>query len=163
MERLYIIRHAVAVDHGTPGYRDEDRPLTPEGVEKFRKAARGLERLGFEVDKVVTSPLPRARRTAEILVHALGRPELLEAAQALAAGRSAVEVRAWLEHRPEARLAIVGHDPWCSELVGLLVTGHTDPLLTEMRKGGVAALTAKSGGAWWLDWLATPRILRRMR
>ena len=41
---LMIVRHAIAVEHGDPAYkRDEDRPLTPEGMHKFRLAARGLK------------------------------------------------------------------------------------------------------------------------
>ena len=39
---LLIVRHAIAVEQGTPGVSDEERPLTPEGRTKFTKAARGL-------------------------------------------------------------------------------------------------------------------------
>ena len=64
--RLIIIRHATAVPHGTPGYADEDRPLTPEGEAKFREAARGLARAYDRPDALLTSPWLRARQTAAI-------------------------------------------------------------------------------------------------
>ena len=52
---LMIVRHAIAVDHGDPAYkRDEDRPLTPEGMHKFRLAARGLKEFA---DKVAASSI----------------------------------------------------------------------------------------------------------
>ena len=86
--------------------------------------AKGLKRFGLEMDRVVTSPLPRARRTAEILVEVLGSDLRLEEEPAAerrerAPRRSAV----WLSSRTEERLAIVGHNPWCSDLVELLATG----------------------------------------
>ena len=64
--RLIIIRHAIAVPHGAPGYADEDRPLTPEGEARFREAARGLARAYDRPDALLTSPWLRARQTAEI-------------------------------------------------------------------------------------------------
>ncbi len=60
MERLYIVRHGIAVAHGAPGYRDEDRPLTSKGQRRARQVADGLKRLRARVDRIVTSPLPRA-------------------------------------------------------------------------------------------------------
>ena len=38
--QLLLIRHGIAIERGTPGISDEDRPLTPEGEKKFRKAAQ---------------------------------------------------------------------------------------------------------------------------
>lgn len=165
MERLYVVRHGVAVEYGTPGVADDDRPLTEEGERKFRQAAKGLKRLGLEVDRVVTSPLPRARRTAEILVEVLGSDLHLEEEPRLRAGSSASEVGRWLSSRTEERLAIVGHNPWCSDLVELLTTGaeRGSSCLCELNKGGVAALRATGDEGWKLDWLATQGLLRRLR
>ena len=65
---LYIVRHAIAVERGDPAYPwDDDRPLTPEGIHKFRLAARGLEKLEARIERILASPLLRARQTAEIL------------------------------------------------------------------------------------------------
>src|SRR6267154_2788646 len=97
MMRLYLLRHGIAVAHGTPGVAETDRPLTPKGEKRVRQIAEGLERLGIEPDRILTSPLPRARRTAEIVAEVLGLEDRLEIADALRAGRSAGSIRTWVE------------------------------------------------------------------
>jgi phosphohistidine phosphatase SixA len=84
----------------------------------------------------------------------------LEVADALRDSRDAAAVRDWLPTRAESRLMIVGHNPTLSELVGLLVTGSTDPWLCELKKGGIAALSTRADGGFALDWFAPPRLLR---
>jgi len=162
MNRLYLLRHGIAVPHGTPDIPDDDRPLTSEGEKGVKKVARGLRRLGIKLDRIVTSPLPRARRTAEVVADVLGKTELLEDADALRAGNSASSIRDWVAERTESRLMLVGHNPSLTDLVGLLITGNQAPAICELRKGGVAALRADLDGRMQLDWLARPRIFRRL-
>src|SRR5262245_21183379 len=64
--RLLIIRHAIAVPRGTADIPDDERPLTKRGRRRFRTAAAGLARVVKRPDFVLSSPLPRARETAEI-------------------------------------------------------------------------------------------------
>ncbi len=65
---IYIIRHAIAVDRGTPEYEDDSqRPLTEKGKKKMRQIASGLRALGVDFDFILSSPYIRARETAEIL------------------------------------------------------------------------------------------------
>src|SRR4051812_46899950 len=158
MRRLYLLRHGIAVPHGTPGYDEDDqRPLTPQGERRMKQVARGLRRLDLELDRIVTSPLPRARRTAEIVAKILKCEEVLEDADALRADRSAASIRDWIGTQPEPRLMLVGHDPWISELVGLLTPGAVAvPPLCQLRKGGLAALSDTPDGQLQLDWLARP-------
>ena len=62
------MRHAIAVDPGEPGIEtDEVRPLSSKGIKRTRKAARGLKRLAVPFDALLTSPLRRARQTADIV------------------------------------------------------------------------------------------------
>lgn len=158
MERLYLLRHGIAVPTGTPGLADAERPLTPVGRRRVRPVARGLVRWGVEVERIVTSPLLRARQTAEIAAELLAPAGGIEEDAALVADQVAESVADWLETRPESGLMVVGHNPWISDLVGLLCAGR--PLDSIMlRKAGVAALAGRSGG-WDLDWLARPRLLR---
>ncbi|HEX8199013.1 MAG TPA: histidine phosphatase family protein, partial [Isosphaeraceae bacterium] len=154
MRQLYLLRHGIAVPHGTPGIEDDQRPLTPRGERRMKEIARGLRALGLELDRIVTSPLPRALRTAEIVAKVLKCEEVLEEADALGVSRDAASIRDWIGTRPEPRLMLVGLDPWISELVGLLVTGAADPPYCELRKGGIAALRDHPDGGLRLDWLA---------
>ena len=62
---LYLIRHAEAVELGSPGAaRDFDRALTPRGHAQTRALAEAFARLKLPVDEVVASPLVRAHQTA---------------------------------------------------------------------------------------------------
>jgi phosphohistidine phosphatase len=162
MVELYLVRHGIAVPHGTAGLADDDRPLTDEGVKEMRKVARGLKRLKIAPDRILTSPLPRARGTAVIVAERLGREEALEDADELRAGRDATSIRDWLDTRAEPSLMIVGHDPAFSDLIGLLVGAGIGHSICDLEKGGVAAFRASGPKRWVLDWIATPRMLRKL-
>jgi phosphohistidine phosphatase len=135
--RLYLIRHASAVPSGTPGIPDDERPLTPRGERRWRRAARGLARLLKRPDALLSSPLPRAWRTAEIAAAAWGRaaPEPVDA---LARG----DLEEWdallAACGPEARVALVGHEPHLSSLLARIVGSSADAV--PLKKGGVAVV-----------------------
>jgi phosphohistidine phosphatase len=162
--RLILVRHAIAVPRGTAGVADDERPLTPRGVRRFERAARGLAALMPAPTVLLASPLERARHTAELLRRAWGRPRLtLEAAlaegdlQALAAvlGRHG---------RRAGALGLVGHEPHLSAtLAYLLDTPHAERLA--FRKGGVALVRVSGAfgpGAGTLEAFLPPRVLRRL-
>jgi phosphohistidine phosphatase len=165
MDELYILRHGIAVDPGTPGIPDDDRPLTPRGRKRMREIARGLRRLDLRPDRIVTSPLPRASATAEIVAGVLGAEDRLETADVLRAGSDARAIRDWLRQRTESRLMIVGHNPSLTELIALLVVGEgSRSPICELKKGGIAALrpSPSSPDRFELHWVATPRLIRRL-
>lgn len=158
--RLYLIRHASAVPSGTPGIPDEERPLTPKGERKWRRAARGLAQLLRRPDALLSSPLPRAWRTAEIAAAAWGRLSA-EPAEALAGG----DFEAWeallSTLGPDDRVALVGHEPHLSTLLAILVGGRATAL--PFKKGGVAVvdLTGRFAQGGALVALLPPGLLRR--
>ena len=164
MNQLYLFRHGIALPHGTPDIADDDRPLTSKGERRVREVSYGIKKLKPKLDKIVTSPLPRAYRTAEILARVLGQPDLLETADALRAGESASAIASWLESRSEDRLMIVGHNPSLTDLIGLLVLGECASPFCELRKGGLAALSKNdlNPNRMTLDWIARPRLIRRL-
>ncbi len=160
--RLLIIRHAIAVPHGTPGISEEERPLTEEGEAKFHECARGLAKLVDRPDALLTSPLRRAAQTAAIAAAAWDRIEPTTC-EALAGG-SFEEQAAVLDRYPKnATVAIVGHEPSVSELLSrLLATRHEDRLA--FKKGGVALVDVPArladGGS--LEAFLPPKVLRRI-
>ncbi|WP_435008126.1 phosphohistidine phosphatase SixA [Tundrisphaera lichenicola] len=160
MQELYLLRHGLAVPHGTPGFEDDDRPLTPDGERRIRQIGRGLKRLKLKLVRIATSPLPRAFRTAEIVAECLGGGDLLEVVEELRPGSDAGSIRDWLKTRDETRLMIVGHNPAFSDLVGQLVTGREGSPICELRKGGIAALVGEPGGTYQLDWISRPKLFR---
>jgi phosphohistidine phosphatase len=164
MNELYILRHGIAVDPGTPGIPDDERPLTPKGEKRMREIARGLRRLDLKLDRIVTSPLPRARATAEIVADVLDANDFLETSNILQPGTAAATIKRWLDERTEEHLMIVGHNPSVTELVALLVHGSAQPRICDLKKGGIAALSRMSAthDLFELIWIATPRLIRRL-
>jgi phosphohistidine phosphatase len=159
---LLIIRHAIAVERGTPGIPDEKRPLTPEGELKFREAAKGLALLVDRPDALLTSPWLRAKQTAAIAGAAWGRLEPKETT-ALAGG-SFDELAAALDPYPDdATVAVVGHEPWVSALLARLLGTHHDERVT-FKKGGAALVDVPGrlaeGGS--LAWFLPPKVLRKL-
>ncbi len=158
--RLYLVRHASAVPSGTPGIPDDERPLTPRGERKWRRAARGLARLLKRPDALLSSPLPRAWRTAEIAAAAWGRVNA-EPADVLAHG----DFDAWeallSAYGPDARVALVGHEPHLSQLLASLVGGGAAAM--PFKKGGVAVVDVAGRFADGGSLLAVlpPGLLRR--
>jgi phosphohistidine phosphatase len=154
---LYLLRHGIAADVGPKGSGDAGRPLTEEGIARMREAAHGLQRLGLQLDMLLSSPLVRARQTAEIIGQALNiEPQL---AAALAPGCGLAQLRDLLgQHRGAQRVMIVGHEPDFSELTGALTGGSR----VQFKKGGLARVDAvvAEQGAGVLAWLLAPRVLR---
>jgi len=111
--RLVLVRHAKAA----PGEPDELRALTPEGHEQARRLGDQLRAEGIDPDAVLTSPLLRARETAEEL--GFGEPQPLEE---LGPGATADAVRAAIAGHGETVL-VVGHQPDCSRITAALRGG----------------------------------------
>jgi phosphohistidine phosphatase len=162
MAELYLLRHGTAVPHGTPGVREEERPLTVEGEKEVRQVAKGLKKLKVEPDRIITSPLPRARRTAEVAADVLGLEDRLENADVLRAGSSPAAIRDWLLTFGGEGLMLVGHNPDLSDLLGLLAGFPGSPPPFELKKAGVAALEGDGRGPYLIHWLATPKMFRRL-
>jgi phosphohistidine phosphatase len=165
--KLYIVRHAIALPHGTPGMSDDDRPLTEEGIRKMRLAASGLLCLGYVPDLVLTSPLIRAGQTAEILIQTLGRGIELKIAPSLApAGNRKELFREIARYAKRLRgLMLVGHQPALGEIAGEILWGSQEHFI-ELKKGGACAIEIERTediprGS--LISLLTPSILRRIR
>ena len=159
---LYFLRHGLAVERADSGGGDDsERPLSPEGEEKTRKIAQGLQRMGLSIDALVSSPFARARRTAEIVAEEFGAKKLLEFSDDLASGGDSESLIAHLnqECRNAEDIMLVGHEPDLSELVSILVTGQPGLLLT-LKKGGLCKVAVQSlryGRCGTIECLLTPK------
>ena len=160
---LYLVRHAVAEERGEAYPDDTKRPLTPQGMARFKEAARGLAELGVTLDLILTSPLVRARQTAEILASTLPGRIPIEETDALAPGSTHASVVSTLaEHSRRTRIALVGHEPGIGQLAARLV-GSRAPFA--FKKGAVCCVEVGAlppAGPGALLWFATPRMLRAL-
>lgn len=137
---LYLIRHGIAEDAPPDGQSgDAARPLSARGVARTRAAARGFAAAFGPVDAVVSSPLLRARQTADLCAAALKLKAQPAVARELEPGANAADTAAWLGRRTEAALALVGHMPHLEALASLLLAGR-EGLAFEFRKAGLCAL-----------------------
>jgi phosphohistidine phosphatase len=163
---LLIVRHAIAFERDHHRWRDDSaRPLSPAGIRRARKAASGLKEFTKAPDRVLTSPLARARQTAQILTDVAGWPQA-EAASELSPGASALEVLSLLGKDRSKLVAVVGHQPGLGHLLTACLIGDGGTLPIEMKKNAVACLLfegAPRAGRAALEWLATPRMLRGFR
>jgi len=160
---LYVIRHAIAVDEGTSEYEsDSERPLTDKGRKKMRQIARALRNLGVEFDLILSSPYVRARETAEILADVFKmKKKILFSDNLIPLGNPELLITEVNEKYSVNSLAVVGHEPHLSTLVGLLVAENAKIDVT-LKKGGVCYLSADDlhqEHRATLEWLLTPGIL----
>jgi len=140
--KLLILRHAIAAPPGTPGVADEERPLTPRGRKRFEKAARGLAEIMPSPDLLLTSPLPRALETAQIVGKAWGLTPTVEPLLA-GGGRSEAVLSVFADRPKDAVVALVGHEPDVSRLLAHVVGGLGERLA--FKKGGAALLELDDG------------------
>jgi len=159
---LYLIRHADAVSIGEGGVAgDEERPLSAKGRNQAKALAEALQRQDVRLSKVLTSPLVRARDTAEIAAAAFKRvtPRI---EPALGQNDVDVLVTALKKYRPDATVALVGHEPTLSGLLAHLLGMHDGDDRFSFKKGGAALVHLPDGPSMpgQLLWFVKPRILR---
>jgi phosphohistidine phosphatase len=161
---LYLVRHAIAEERGDAWPDDRLRPLSAEGIARMKRQAKGLVAVGATFDQILSSPLVRARQTAEILADAYPAAPRIADWPALEPDRRPREALTGLrEFARRTSLALVGHEPHIGELLALLLgVRHAVPF----KKGSVAlvevALLPPPPGSGELLWFLTPRILRRL-
>jgi phosphohistidine phosphatase len=156
---LFLIRHAEAAPTGAGGVQDDaERPLTPAGRAQCQALAQALIHMGVRFDRVATSPLLRARQTAEELLAnwPIPLPEL-DLCDALAPGAKPRKLARYLWKKGVGSIALVGHMPHLAEHAAWLIGSKKAQL--GLAKAGVAhieceKLPAKGSGS--LTWLITP-------
>jgi phosphohistidine phosphatase len=164
---IYVLRHGIAVPHGTQGVSENDRPLTREGEKETRRAAKGMKALKLDFDLILSSPYLRARQTAEITAGILRCKKKLRFSDHLISEgdpKKLVEEIANLKPAPQS-IVLAGHEPYLSSLISVLTTGQKN-LNVAFKKGGLCKLSAPSlryGKCARLEFLFTPRHLALMR
>lgn len=172
---LLLLRHGIAEERGLE-IADGDRSLTEPGRRRTRAVLERAVALGLGVERLIASPLLRARQTGELAV-AAGLAPSLELDSALAPGADPLPlISAWLREAAAAAgpdrpsLALVGHEPDLGDLAARLIGAASGSLA--LRKAGLAQLAwepasataSQSGeelGAWQLRLLLAPKVLLR--
>jgi phosphohistidine phosphatase len=152
---LYFLRHG---DAGTQasGMADDERLLTDAGIAALRAAAPLWRRLNLRPDVVLTSPLARARQTADLFCEAIGGEPISD--DGLRPGASWGNLaRAMAAHADARRVLFVGHEPDLSSAIAELSGAGS----VRMRKGSLACLEfygVPEPGAGEIAWLLDPDL-----
>ena len=151
----YFVRHGIAVDGAEWEGADYDRPLTEKGREKMTKVGKQLARLEIEADAIVSSPLVRARQTADILAASLRC--VVEEDARLGGGFDPGALAGILRDRAGVQtLVLVGHEPNMSATVGSVIGGAR----IDFKKGAVACVAIPDAESLRgeLQWLVPPKL-----
>lgn len=159
--QLYILRHAWAHDRDYDRWPDDaDRPLTEEGMQRFRKVARTLVQRGCQPELIGSSPYVRCQQTAQILSEAFKPPVPVKEVEGLVPGSSLEQVLEWTGGQDAQSLVWVGHAPDVGDFVSRLI-GDDDAYI-RFAKGAMASIRFEhviAEGAGELQWLMTAKML----
>lgn len=144
---LIIVRHAVAEereDFKKRGLEDNLRPLTLKGRKKMQKVCVFLRDYVKELDVIVTSPLVRARQTAEIMSQIYFDTKVIETPELVPQSPPPAFLK-WLrvQGRNYRRIAIVGHEPHISSFTSYMLSGKPESFI-DFKKSGVIGLELES-------------------
>lgn len=151
--RLYFVRHGDATWDAWTG-PDEERPLTKKGRKQLASVAASLQALNVRPARILTSPLPRAAETAQILADVLAGESA--PTPALAPGFGVDTLEGLVQGHGEGDLMLVGHEPDFSEVIGAL-TGAS----VRLAKAGVARVDLEQADDLHgrLVWLVPPKVM----
>ncbi|MBI4417352.1 MAG: phosphohistidine phosphatase SixA [Ignavibacteriales bacterium] len=159
---MYFLRHGDAVE--SPHFHDTQRPLSEAGKKHIHFVAHFLRSSRTEIELILSSPLIRARETAEIIRASLDLPAIITT-DALIAGSAVRELFAFINTQRARSLLLVGHEPQLSSAISVL-TGGDDHFRVEMKKASLAHVETpfpvKKGQAV-LSWLLTVAHMESMR
>jgi phosphohistidine phosphatase len=156
----YLLRHGIAEDAAEWSGSDFDRPLTDEGRKKMAREAKAIADLSLDLDVIVTSPLVRAKQTAEYVADALKMTKKLVDDVRVGPGFSAARLADILEeHRSSNAVMLVGHEPSMSAVTSELIGGAR----IQFKKGSLACIEISNNSPLTgeLVWLASPKVLTR--
>jgi phosphohistidine phosphatase len=153
--RLYLVQHGEAKSEED----DPKRPLADQGRLDVERMGKFLKRAGLNVSKVVHSGKLRARQTAEILASAIAPKASLETSDIIKPNDEPGPFAENLEELNEDTM-IVGHLPFMSRLVSILINGTSELIVTLFQPGSVVCLERSEQGGWALCWMIRPELIR---
>jgi len=164
MECIFF-RHGIAVERGKWDGQEQDRPLTDKGVKRTGQSARGLRNLSVVPTHLLTSPLLRARQTADVL-HGLFRPRpAVHISVELFPGTAPEKLCSLLATLPPDSIVIcIGHEPHLSLTAALLLTGKPGSWLSLKKAGACLIRLEEAAGPakGLLEWCLTAAQLRTL-
>lgn len=161
---LFILRHGDAGRSSVTVKDDSKRSLTVEGEKEIKDISKGIKGLGIEFDYIFTSPLLRAKQTAELVSKIVVPTNQIKELDELKPEGSKLQLYHKLSNlKQDSSVLIVGHEPYLSELIGEAISSGKCQI--DLKKAGFARIRVttvlpKLKGE--LRWLFTSKHLKRM-
>lgn len=134
--KVYFLRHGIAAEPADWKGTDYDRPLTDDGRKRMGREAKAIRELDLDLDAIVTSPLARARATAEIVASALKITSIKEDQRVGGDFDISSLAEILQDHADAGAVMLVGHEPSMSATIGRLV----GEARVNLKKGGLACV-----------------------
>ena len=161
---LYLLRHGKAAPQGSLG-PDDKRPLTLEGEQIVKRVAQGMAAMELEFDLILTSPLVRAAKTAEITARVLKTDKICTTPSLACDGNPRKLIEEINDNFGTLEsVLIVGHEPYLAILMSVLISGDQGARF-ELKKSGLAKLHIENlrfAKCATLEWLLTPKQLQKL-
>jgi phosphohistidine phosphatase len=152
-------RVAYLVQHGEsePESRDPERPLTAVGRQTVERVAAWAGRAGLEVQQLRHSGKLRAQQTAALFAEILRPPRGSVSWPGLAPNDDVRPVAEELTRGPTS-VMIVGHLPFLSRLVGLMLADDPERALIRFRNAGLVGLVRQQE-RWAIACMVPPELV----
>jgi phosphohistidine phosphatase len=157
---IVLLRHGIA-EEAVPERPDEDRSLTAEGHARMKSIARGLERAFPKAESIHSSPLLRATQTAHWVSKAFRSRATVKTTNALTPGSSTAAFLELIASLSERRTILVGHEPNLTDNLHALL-GDESMRTLALKKGGCYGVRLQADGSARLEWILSPRLLRKL-
>lgn len=152
--KIFLLRHGEAQLRGR-GIPDAKRQLIENGRRDVERVVAFAKRGGVKVKRIVTSPLPRARQTADLAAAAFADVPLSESRTLLPAASPA---DTWTDvAKEDSPVMLVGHEPHLSHFAAFLLGSDAH---IAIKKGALLRVDAEHPGAGELRWMVTPKLVR---
>jgi phosphohistidine phosphatase len=160
---IYFLRHASAGEPKLMPSKDDERHLDKLGVEQSHNVGQALAAMDVRVDAILTSPLPRAAETAEIVAEEIGHKQKLIVEAGLRPGGSYEQfLDVVSRHSGDEAIMAVGHNPSLTEFLNKLLMGEDASDVIELKKAAIAKVE-KSGSTATLKWHMPPKVVRAIQ
>lgn len=155
-----LLRHGIAEERSAEK-NDEERSLTVKGNARMKEIGRALPLIVPKAEIIVSSPLARCLQTSLWVAKGYGRKLKIETSEALKPMARPKDFRTLIEQLPNRQVIFVGHEPNLTAIMKE-ITGSKIPNLV-LKKGGCYGVGVEAKEDGMLEWLLTPRILRRIK
>lgn len=155
-----LLRHGIAEER-TEGRNDEERSLTAKGSSRMKDIGRALQVIVPKAELIISSPLARCLQTSLWVAKGYGRKLKIESSDALKPMARTREFMTLIGQLSNRVVIFVGHEPNLTAVMKA-ITGSKIPNL-ELKKGGCYGISMDGASEGMLEWLLTPRVLRKLR